>query len=240
MITKTDIFLRARQIVGNKIGRSAAEQDVPDEAIEAELKTAVRDLNAANPGSALRDVTFTATAGVQDYLIVTYVGDDVYKIQDVWRGGAFTPDYLLDDSEPRLDPRVSSSAATVIHPGLQADVFRTIIQQQRADRFDRLGGWEEAPGGKLRLMPPPVDAEIIAVRYVATGYAISDLPASAEQALVYAACVCLLNGMINRIGGDKVSVEVQRLGTTDQRIKLLEKQRDYYEQKYQDELARAR
>jgi hypothetical protein len=238
----TTVKLRARQITGVKIGRSPAETDVPDEAIEADLVTATRELNGAFAGTALKETIFTATAGVQDYSIEDNVGDDVLRISEVRRSSAYTPDLILPDQDLRLDHsgRFNAGNSSVIDPGLQGETFRVIIQQARAARAERQDGWAEAPGGLLRLMPPPIDAEVIAVEYVATGSDVTTLPDRAEQAMVYAACVALLNGAINRIGQDKVTSEVLRLGSTDNRIKTLRDQRDYYERKYENELENAK
>ncbi len=244
-LSKTQIIQRAREITGNKEDRSPAETTIPDAAIEADLKSAIRELNSAfgaTSNSAQKDVMFTATAGIQDYDITLRVGTDVYRIEEVWRSSCFTPDFVLFDDRMRINGTTGFNAtnAAVIQPGMQSSVFRTIIEMARSERADRQGGWEQAPGNILRLMPPPLDAEIIAVRYIASAFSIETLPDEAEQALVYAACVSILDASINRIASDKVTHQILQVRTTDQRIKMLADQRTRYEALYEAELNGAR
>jgi hypothetical protein len=235
---QADIITKAREITGNKPDRSAAELEVPDAAITAEMARSIRDLNRIyGSASSVKEVKFHPVANQQDYAIATYVGSDVYRIDLVLRSNQDYPAGTLVDTS-KVPQRYQNLNNQVIHPGLQQDVFDTIEQMARASRADECD-FEEI-GGNLRLFPTPTDAaEWVYVRYTATGYSISTLPDETESALIFAAVVAILNCQLNRLNSDRFSTRNQG-ETTDQRVRVLERQRDEYKASYLSELASLR
>jgi len=236
-LSATEIIAAARAITGNKTDAGAGETSIDDAAIVAEMKTAIRDLNRIFGGSSgLKEIIFQAVVNQQDYSIAGVVGTDVYEIEEVIRSDAYVGDYLMDDPNDIVRMGRPFNDMAIIPAGLQADVFRTIIQLQRSSRMDRYD-WETI-GDTLRLMPVPLETCWVAVRYTVTGYSIESLPTEAEIALQSACCAAILNAALNRRGSDPMTQNIQMLGATDQRLKTMTAQRDRYEAKYQSELLR--
>jgi hypothetical protein len=234
MADLTTIIERARDITGNKVDRSLNEVGIPDEAIEAELLPYIRDLNKIyGTSSGVKEIRFTTTANQQNYSILADVGTDVQQITEVLQSDAHYPDYVLgmDSSFLTLggDRAFNPDIQSVVPAGLQGDVFRTIVDQQRAERASRYS-WDTV-GDTLRLYPPPGPPQTVSVKYVSTGSSIGTLPTETENALTYAAVVAICDGVLNRISADRAVSKAW--GEADlMRIKTVQSQRDRYEKKY--------
>jgi len=231
--TAEDVVSLARDETGIKLENAVGELFVPDHIIESGIGPIVRELNRMlGTTTAVREVNFTAVPETQDYTISTYVGTDVHRIDQVLRSGAFVPDGVVQTDE--WDRENGYNGEAVIPTGLQADTFDVITAGERFRRSDRYT-WETI-NGKLRLMPTPVSAETVSIRYTSTGYSVATLPDESKMALVYGACTVILNGVLNRLSSSRTTDKF--FGeTTDQRIDTLRSQRDEYRSKYQGELA---
>jgi hypothetical protein len=234
-LTKSDIINKARGIVGNKTENSAGEVMIDDVDIDIELAPAIRELNKIYGSSVARkEQWFVTVANQQAYSIAGVIGTDVSEIEEVLRSGSYLPDHLLDGSCDRfLGCNGQFNGDCVIPAGLQADTFRAIVQQHRAELTDQFT--YQIRGDVLRLIPVPTCVEQVMVTYTTTSLSIETLPDETETALVYAASVALLDAMLNRIGADKITRAIQGMDTTDTRIKTLKDQRDRYERKYRAE-----
>lgn len=231
------ILDKARQITGNKPDNAVGETFIPDDAILAALAPAIRDLNTIyGNASGLKETTFTASAGVQDYGIEATIGPDVFEVMDVIRSGAYVPDDAINAAD--MDPATGLPMAqgSIIPAGYQGDAMDVIVAQWRAGHADKFD-WEVVNGDTLRLMPRPLYAETISVRYVASAYTIETLPANTETVLVFAACVAILNGIINRTNSSRQMTDTYGQAQTE-RLKLLVKQRDYYQGAFDKEFSR--
>src|SRR2546421_467041 len=92
----SEIIAKARGITGYKLDSSAGDLVPKDPDVQAAMSRHVRDLNRMFGGSAsVKEKTFTASIGQQDYLISTYVGSDVFEIEEVLRSGSYMPDFIL-------------------------------------------------------------------------------------------------------------------------------------------------
>jgi hypothetical protein len=158
----------------------------------------------------------------------------VYEVIEVIRSAAYLPDGILgNEIDPQTGLRYGSST---IPQGYQGDAMDVILAQwrnRRADAFD----WEVVNNSTLRLMPTPMFAEAVAVRYVTSAYTIDTLPVNTESVLVFAACVAILNGIINRINSSRQTTDTYGQAQTE-RLKTLAAQRDYYQGAFDKEFGR--
>lgn len=229
MPVQSDIITKAREITGNKEDRSVSEVQIPDAAITADLVPVVRELNRIyGTTSSAKEVKFHPVAGQQDYSIATYVGNDVYRIEEVLRSEQDFPVGALNQSSIIPWKYVEVTEET-IPSGLQGDTFRAIENAQRFERADGYS-WQQF-GSLLRLFPVPESAaEWVYVQYTATGFSMSTLPDETEPALVFAACVAILNCELNRISSNRFVSKVSG-ESSELRIKTLREQRNEYRTK---------
>lgn len=235
-LTIAQIIEKARSVAGNELQNSAGESFVPDEAITIELAPIIRKINSKfGSATGLKEVFLTVVADQQDYAF-SAVASDVKTITEVMRSGADVPaGSILGGGY--VDPAPFNDASNmrgVIPAGLQPEVFDDIIAQHRwraADEFS----WETF-GTTLRLFPPPVSGEVIAIRYVTTGSSVDTIPDTCETLLVYAAVAALFDGELNRINRTRVTTK-QFTDADAIRSKMCRDQRDYYQKKYQGELS---
>ncbi|MGE5610990.1 MAG: hypothetical protein ACM359_17200 [Bacillota bacterium] len=235
MPDQATIIDKARQITGNKMDNAVGETFIPDDAIAAAIAPAVRDLNTIyGTATGLKEFTFTATPGVQDYDLQATLGADVYEVMEVIRSAAYLADGLLgDEIDPQTGLRFGNSA---IPQGYQGDAMDVILAQWRKRRTDAFD-WEVVNNTTLRLMPAPMFAEAISVRYVTSAYTIDTLPANTESVLLFAACVAILNGIINRINSSRQTTDTYGQAQTE-RLNNLVSQRDYYQGAFEKEFGR--
>lgn len=239
-MTEAEIIEGARRILGNREEASVGEWAVPDEGVTEALRENVEDLNKAFGTSAGRkEITFTAAGGVQDYVVATHVGTDVASIDDVIRSGAFVADGSLGGYGEERDAAGRRVHGGYVPVGFQPEAMQSIEGIHRWLQQDRYH-WEIAyPGGvkTLRLMPVPSGEEVVSVRYTTTTSGIETLPDTARSALIYAACVAMLDAQINRTNGERTHVRGAEDATLD-RVKILERQRERYEAKYRAAFAK--
>lgn len=243
-MTKTAIIQKARDILGNKENNSLEELFIPLEAIEPAINSLVRRLNRLYGSSdARKEVLFQTTVDQQDYLVSTTIGEDVLRIDSVTRSSASL--YGLVSSGAYADGEwFNVSPSTVIPQGMQGAVLDEILAQERARRVSQFH-WEtpNIGGAKyLRLMPTPMEVEYVEVIYISTGAAIGDLPDETENALINGTAVAILDAMLNRLNGQKISTSGASMvpggaPITDERRKSLKEQRDRYIQLYDEEMA---
>lgn len=234
MADQAEILSKARDITGNKPSVAVGETSIPDSAILAALDPVIRDLSRRyGDATTSKEVVFDAVPGQQDYSLDTYVGTGVYEIVEALRSIGYLPDVLTDGDE--VDPGTGLPMCRYgnIRAGGQGAVFDKIIQTHRRQRQDELS-WEivrKADGDYLRLYPMPLCAEVVAVSIVSTGFDIDSLPQKTEACLVWAACVAIIDGVINRIMSDRATTSTWGEAQT-RRLDLLKAQRDRYEQLY--------
>jgi hypothetical protein len=176
---------------------------------------------------------------LQDYDVAAYVGADVQEILEVLRSDEYRGENLI---QPTLvDPitGVPVARATFVEQGLQQSALDHILTQERFLHLDQFA-WEQVyynDKGYLRLMPPPLHGEVVQVTYLSTTADIEDLPPDARVPLEHAACAALINCILNRVNSAPSAV---RERATDQRywIEMAERQRDYYDNRYQAAIAK--
>lgn len=197
----TQAIAKARAITGNSAAAVASETNVPDDAITASMTPFIRQINeAAGLGDSLKEVFFSTVGGQQNYPFAS-IAADIDEIEEVIRSAAFTPDYILGQDQRLLQAQGVYGPSSVIPAGLQGEIFQRIIDRDRFNRADRYGDWEVAPGFILRLMPCPASVENVYVKYSVASSSITAVPDRAQTALMYGAVVAILNGMLNRLGG---------------------------------------
>ena len=226
---------KARKIIGNQPDTAVGEVFIPDDVVDIALAPIVRDLNKLyGSASGMKEKAFTAVANQQLYTIADVIGSDVSEIVEVIRSSARCPDALPSaDVDPRTGLPISRAS---IPQGYQDDAMEVIVGQWRARHADKFA-WEIVNGVSLRLMPVPAGAEDVIVQYVSTGASITTLPASTETALIYAACVAILNGQINRVNSDRATADTFGQAKDD-RIRSMVQQRDYYQGQYDREVSK--
>lgn len=230
MATWTEIIKSARAIVGNSPGPSSSDIAVQDHELILSAGLRIREIVSAVAGSSTKKTTiFTATPGVQRYLISSVVGADVEKIVEVFRSIAYIPDGVTDPF---------TSWPNAVSAPEMAGMQMGFIDQVNADRRARAVDAQsfDIDDGYLVLMPPPETAEKVAVRYSTTIGGISDVPDEAFNALVMATTVELTNTIIMRLSQRKM-----KAGDGEQEyIKTLVKMRDYWQGRYDEERERIR
>ena len=201
------------------------------------------DTGRAAPAGAAPTADSTGGGGyLQDYHLPTYVGDDVLEVRDVLRSGAYVADEEFF-GPGEIDARGRRVGPTLIAHGFQPEVAEVIAGQRRWRHADQFF-WEVVRRGAdlyLRLSPPPCETEVVAVTYTSTGSSISALPDRARPAIEYAACAAILNCVLNRLPNDERYLVEPGTDRRDKAelAKMLERQRDRYDRKYQAALNRA-
>jgi len=241
MPTQAEVISAARQILGNKDTVVVGEQKVPDEAVALGMAPYVRRLNKQFGNAAGRkEAFFDAVPNQQDYLLSTVLGNDVSSVEEVVRSAEGLAADAFGPVE--IDARDGTPLASggVIPYGGQSDAMETILAQARYRRAEQFS-WKiayPAAGKSIRLMPCPTAVEKVYVSYVTTAGSIETLPDEAADALNYAACVAMLDAMINRINSERPKSAVGPVGDArDTQVKVLMQQRERYEALYQGELA---
>lgn len=235
--TESEIFESARLSVGNVPSGVAGDLSVKDEALRAAMRPVVRELNRLfGTANSKKEVVFETLADTQDYPVATYVSaSDVGEILEVSRSGMFVSDGSL---RPNYDLDVNGRVVGtgVIPDGYQGaamDVIRNIERARHLDRYDWELAYNSSGGEVIRLYPVPSAAgEIVHVTYTTTGASIETLPDEAEDALHYAACVALLDGMINRLNALPTQMSESKEAASTQ-LRALTQQRDRYEGKFE-------
>lgn len=242
-----DIITLARDITGNSNQGVGSVFNVPDNAITGMMSRFIRQVNEAiGDGSAVKEVFFPAIAGQQNYDYATFIGTDVDEIEEVLRAGANVPDFDFNSVNAGYFLGLSGfnclgsfwcRDSAVIPAGLQGDVFQSMVERRRAMVTDLYGGWEEAPGNRLRLMPVPTIAEVIYVKYTSTGASDSALPDRGKEALVLAACYCICDAVLNRFGTDEhLQRQFSRESNFQAMISAYQKQKADYQSRFETEL----
>ena len=199
------------------------------------------DAGIAVPGSGQPTMNSTGGFGCyqQDYDVITYIGPDVQQIVEVIRSDAYVTDSSLFPLQ--VDPRtgIPFARAAFIDQAYQQDVLESISAQMRFRKAD-CQDWELINvGGRqiIRIMPPPTEPVLIAVRYIGVNDSIESLPEEARPAMEYAACVALLDAVLNRVNSDPSGMGEN---ARDRRywLELVERQRDRYESKFRAALAK--
>lgn len=179
---------------------------------------------------------------IQDYDIATYIGTDVLEITDVLRSDAYVSDSTLQPLQ--VDPRtgIPFARAAFIDQGYQQDALETMVAQARWNKIQDFDAWmivNNTGSPALRIMPTPIQQAIVVVQYVSTADTIDSLPADAQIAMNYAAAYCILDTVLNQVNSVPSAVrdpETQRW--TADWMKMLERQRDRYENRYRQALAK--
>lgn len=235
-LTASDIIASARSVTGNKENNAAGELSIPDADILIAIKPAIRAVNLryGSASTGKKETTFSTVANQQDYAF-TDIADDIQTIETVVRSGAFVDDHLTESmSFNPSDGLPRRMTGDIIPVGNHEIAIGTIIAQRRAYWADQFV-WKVVNGTTLRLMPCPTSIETVAVEYTTNGQSIDGLPELAEVALTYAACAAIFDCMINRKMSDPVTGAEFRTDS-DERLKLLVKQRDYYTERYTSEI----
>jgi hypothetical protein len=229
--SQSQVLERARLEVGNLPSVIVGEQGVKDEAVLAALKWSVRELNAlAGTNTSRKEVWFTTTAGTQDYSLAV-IASDIGEVEEVYDSRAFVSDYDLG-GPTETDVRGRYVEDGVVSAGYQQAAMKSIIASYRWLKLDDYHWAIAYPSGtkSLRLFPKPEGAVSVLVEYTTTAGDITTLPNEAEEALHYAACVALLDCMINRTNNERHDPEQREARMTQ--VKTLTAQRDRYEGKY--------
>lgn len=227
-MTENEVISEAMQVVGAEVSNAAIDRNVPRQAISIQLASRVRELHRRlNTSAAKKRVTFDAEANQQSYAL-SGIADDISTIDLVVRSDAHVPRNDFRDCE-NDDPYVD-----ILHAG----PFFDVLDQQERYRVSQKYSYEviiEDDEQKLFLYPTPKSAIKILVEYRSTGSSVSDLPEVAKQAMVYAACVAILDLQINRVNSMPTQT-ADHVPTNEDRIVVLGRQRDRYEQLYEREL----
>lgn len=201
------------------------------------------DTGAVRPAGGLPN--YNSTGGptgqwLQDYDIATYVGTDVQEIVEVMRSDAYVSDSTLQPLQ--VDPRtgIPFARAAFVDQAYQQDALETMVAQARWNKIQDFNAWEivnNTGSPALRLLPPPIQASIVVVRYISAGESVEDLPEDARPCMIYAACYCILDTVINRINSQPSGVrDPETARWYGDWFKTLISQRDRYENKYRQAL----
>lgn len=227
MATEHEIISDAIAIVGSGTSNAAIDRNVPRKAVSLQMASRVRELNRRIGGtSAAKRVTFDGAANQQTYPL-SDIADDISAIDNVIRSDANIPQTDCEDDYWPIE-------VDTMHEG----AFYDTLKQQDRYLLSKKYSWEvlvEDGERTLFLYPTPKKAIKIQVEYRSTGSSIEDLPDVARQAVTYAAVVAILDLQINRV--DSMPTQTaDHVPTSDDRVRMLMKQRDRYEELYNREL----